>query len=89
MGKTLMQETSLIKVFAGARLQTCLLSCFFDYVEKTRQQRVFLGDFVPQSPILSATFAHTEKNHIIQQGTPVDFSPSLQKCYPPKHRSRL
>jgi hypothetical protein len=62
MGKTLVQKSSLIGVFPGAKHQTCLLWYFFDFVEKIPQQRGFLEDFVPQAPILYATFAHTEKN---------------------------
>jgi hypothetical protein len=59
MGKTLVQKSSLIGVFPGAKHQTCLLWYFFDEVEKIPQQRGFLEDFVPQAPILYATFAHT------------------------------
>jgi hypothetical protein len=59
MGKTLVQKSSLIGVFPGAKHQTCLLWYFFDFVEKIPQQRGFLEDFVPQAPILYATFAHT------------------------------
>jgi hypothetical protein len=62
MGKTLVQKLSLIGVFPGAKHQTCLLWYFFDEVEKIPQQRGFPEDFVPQAPILYATFAHTEKN---------------------------
>jgi hypothetical protein len=47
MGKTLVQKSSLIGVFPGAKHQTCLLWCFFDEVEKIPQQRGFLEDFVP------------------------------------------